>query len=148
MQIKKFHGFVYTRATAAANFIYISTGIPSDVHEDKKIAGRALCVRAVRRGSSILVWKYVVLKRRCFKKRRRRFKKRRRRIKKDGVAFKNDGVALKNDGDDDDDDGDDDGDDVDVATTQLLRRRGAKTSWQWNWGEFRSKWACITLGGS
>jgi hypothetical protein len=70
----------------------------------KKISERALCVRAVRI-SSILVWKYVVLKRRRFKKRRRRFKKRRRRFKKrwrrfkrGGVALKNDGVALKNDG--------------------------------------------------
>ena len=59
MQIKEFRGFVYTRATAAANFIYISTGIPSDVHEYKKISERALCVRAVRI-SSIFVWKYVV----------------------------------------------------------------------------------------
>ena len=47
MKIKEFHGFVYTRATAAANFINISTGIPSDVHEYKKIfRARALCTRS------------------------------------------------------------------------------------------------------
>ena len=60
MKIKEFHGFVYTRAAAAANFIYISTGIPSDVHEYKFFSERALCVRAVRI-SSILGWKYVEL---------------------------------------------------------------------------------------
>ena len=47
MKIKEFHGFVYTRATAAANFINISTGIPSDVHEYKKnFRARALCTRS------------------------------------------------------------------------------------------------------
>ena len=47
MQIREFHGFVYTRATAAANFINISTGIPSDVHEYKKnFRARALCTRS------------------------------------------------------------------------------------------------------
>ena len=47
MKIKEFHGFVYTRAAAAANFIYTSTGIPSDVHEYKKIfRARALCTRS------------------------------------------------------------------------------------------------------
>ena len=47
MKIKEFHGFVYTRAAAAANFIYISTGIPSDVHEYKKnFRARALCTRS------------------------------------------------------------------------------------------------------
>ena len=43
---EEFRGFVYTRAAAADNFIYISTGLPSDVHGYKKNSGRALCARA------------------------------------------------------------------------------------------------------
>ena len=47
MEIKEFRGFVYTRAAAAANFIYISTGLPSEVHEYlKKFRARALCTRS------------------------------------------------------------------------------------------------------
>ena len=46
MQIKDFRGFVYTRAAAAVNFIYISIGIPSEVHRPKKIfRARAVCTR-------------------------------------------------------------------------------------------------------
>jgi hypothetical protein len=49
IQIKEFRGFVYTRAAAAANFIYISIGIPSEVHgHKKKFRARALCTRRTK----------------------------------------------------------------------------------------------------
>ena len=49
MKIKEFHGFVYTRAAAAANFIYISTGLPSDMHWYRKIfRARAVCARRMK----------------------------------------------------------------------------------------------------
>jgi len=49
MKIKEFHGFAYTRAAAADNFIHISTGLLSDMHGcENFFRARAVCTRRTK----------------------------------------------------------------------------------------------------